>query len=69
MDIPGFLRQHEPVRIERFGALEIGLFGWAVVVIFVAAFVAGRDDVAVMRQAIEQRRRHLRIVEHARPFE
>ena len=32
------------------------------------AFVAGLDDVAVMGEAIEQRGRHLRIAEDARPF-
>ncbi len=32
------------------------------------AVVAGLDDVAVMRQAIQQRRRHLRVAEHARPL-
>ena len=32
------------------------------------ALVAGLDDVAVMRQAIEQRGRHLGVAEHARPF-
>ena len=41
--------------------------------IVVAAFespavVAGLEDVAVMRQAVEQRRRHLGIAEHAGPF-
>ena len=32
------------------------------------AFVAGLDDLAVMGETIEERRRHLRIPEHARPF-
>jgi len=32
------------------------------------AFVAGLDDVAMVSETIEQRRRHLRIAEHARPF-
>ena len=32
------------------------------------AFVAGLDDLAVMGQAIEQGRRHLRVPEDARPF-
>ena len=32
------------------------------------AFVSGFDDVAVVREAIEQRRRHLGIAEHAWPF-
>ena len=32
------------------------------------AFVAGLDDVAVVSETIEQRRRHLRIAEHAWPF-
>ena len=32
------------------------------------ALVAGLDDVAVMGEAVEQRGRHLRIAEHARPF-
>ncbi len=32
------------------------------------ALVAGLDDVAVMRQSIEQRRRHLRVAEHAGPL-
>ena len=32
------------------------------------AFVAGLDDVAVVRQTVEQRRGHLGIAEHARPF-
>jgi hypothetical protein len=32
------------------------------------ALVAVLDDVAVMREAIEQRSRHLRIAEHAWPF-
>ncbi len=32
------------------------------------ALVAGLDDVAVMGEAIEQRRGHLGIAEHARPF-
>ena len=31
-------------------------------------FVAGFDDVAVMRQPVEQRRRHLGIAEDTRPF-
>ena len=32
------------------------------------AVVAGLDDVAVMGKAVEQRGRHLRIAEDARPF-
>ena len=32
------------------------------------AVVAGLDDVAMMRQAIQQRRGHLRIAEYTRPF-
>jgi hypothetical protein len=32
------------------------------------ALVAGLDDVAVMRETIEQSSRHFRIAEHGRPF-
>ena len=32
------------------------------------ALVAGLDDVAMMGQPVEQRRRHLGVAEHARPF-
>ena len=32
------------------------------------AFVAGLHDVAVVRQPIQQRRGHLRVAEHTRPF-
>ena len=32
------------------------------------ALVAGFDDIAVVREAVEQRRRHLGVAEHARPF-
>lgn len=32
------------------------------------ALVAGLDDVAVVRQAVEQGRGHLGVAEHARPF-
>ena len=32
------------------------------------AFVAGLDDVAVVREAVEQCCRHLGVAEHARPF-
>src|ERR1700745_1746101 len=32
------------------------------------ALVAGLDDVAMMGEAVEERRGHLRIAEHARPF-
>jgi hypothetical protein len=32
------------------------------------ALVAGLDDVAVVREPVQQRRRHLGIDEHARPF-
>ncbi len=32
------------------------------------AFVAGLDDVAVMREAVEQGRGHLGVAEDARPF-
>ena len=32
------------------------------------AFVAGLDDIAVVGEAVEERRRHLRVAEHARPF-
>jgi hypothetical protein len=31
-------------------------------------FVAGFDDVAVVSEAVEQRRRHFGVVERARPF-
>jgi hypothetical protein len=30
--------------------------------------VAGLDDVAMMRETVEQRSRHLWVAEHARPF-
>jgi hypothetical protein len=33
-----------------------------------SAVIAGFDDVAMMRQAVEQGRRHLRVGEHGRPF-
>jgi len=32
------------------------------------AFVAGLDDVAVMRQPVEESRRHLGVAEHVSPF-
>jgi hypothetical protein len=32
------------------------------------ALVAGLDDLAVVREAVEQRRCHLGVAEHARPF-
>ena len=32
------------------------------------AIVAGFKDVAAMGEAVEQRRRHLRVAEHRRPF-
>jgi hypothetical protein len=32
------------------------------------AFVADLDDLAVVREPVEQRRRHLRVPEHAWPF-
>src|SRR5271166_4746021 len=44
------------------------LFGGSGAVLEAPAFVAGLDDVAVMGEAVEERGRHLRIAEHARPF-
>src|SRR5271165_3558043 len=55
---PGSSSRHEiPVIRQRSGA-----------VLEAPALVAGLDDVAVMGEAIEQRRGHLGIAEHARPF-
>ena len=41
--------------------------GWSGAVLEPPAVVAGLDDVAVVRQSVEQRRGHLGVAEHARP--
>ena len=49
---------------------EVGLRQWFAsgAVFEPPAVVAGLDDLAMMRETVEQRRRHLCVAEHAWPF-
>src|ERR1019366_9440761 len=52
------------------GSVDLIFFLWSGAVLEAPALVAGLDDIAMMREAVEQRGRHLRVPEHARmpPF-
>jgi hypothetical protein len=50
------------------GSARLGFLGSSGAVLEAPAFVAGLDDVAVMREAVEQGRGHLGIAEDAGPF-
>src|SRR5277367_1088631 len=63
-----------PIGLRGMGTIPIVTLRYPVVrsgsgaVLEAPAVVAGLDDVAMMGQAIEQSRGHLRIAEHARPL-